>query len=95
MMFAQIHLLGNIIIWYSATLSLVLYCVLLIFYLIRRRRLCYDIDEKNWAQFKVIGEVFLTGYLFHYLPYFLSNARYFSITIYQPSRSKHFSWLLC
>ncbi|KAJ8961246.1 hypothetical protein NQ318_008929 [Aromia moschata] len=67
---AQIHLLGNIVIWYSATLGLVFYSTLLIFYLLRRRRQCYDLDEKNWDQFKVIGQVFLTGYLFHYLPYF-------------------------
>ncbi|KAJ8982025.1 hypothetical protein NQ317_007735 [Molorchus minor] len=67
---AQIHLLGNIVIWYSATFGLLLYSVLLVFYLLRRRRLCYDLDEKNWNQFKLVGQVFLTGYLFHYLPYF-------------------------
>ncbi|KAK4878938.1 hypothetical protein RN001_007084 [Aquatica leii] len=67
---AQIHLLGNIVIWYSATLSLVIYSTLLTFYLLRRRRLCYDLDEANWQKFRFLGEVFLTGYLFHYLPYF-------------------------
>ncbi|KAF5281576.1 hypothetical protein FQA39_LY05111 [Lamprigera yunnana] len=67
---AQIHLLGNIIIWYSATISLLLYNSLLVFYLVRRRRLLYDLDEKHWEQFRFLGETFLTGYLFHYLPYF-------------------------
>ncbi|KAJ8920574.1 hypothetical protein NQ315_004713 [Exocentrus adspersus] len=67
---AQIHLLGNVIIWYSATVCLFCYCCLLVFYLLRRRRLCYDLDETNWNQFQLIGEVFLAGYLFHYLPYF-------------------------
>lgn len=67
---AQIHLLGNIVIWYSATLCLFVYCCLLIFYLLRRRRQCYDLDEKTWIQFQLIGEVFLLGYLFHYFPYF-------------------------
>lgn len=67
---AQIHLLGNIVIWYSATFSLVVYSCLLSFYLLRRRRLCYDLDEENWHKFQQIGEIFLTGYLFHYLPYF-------------------------
>lgn len=66
---AQIHLLGNIVIWYSATFSLVLYSFLLVFYLLRRRRLCFDLDEGNWQKFQQIGEVFLMGYLFHYLPY--------------------------
>ncbi|KAF5273591.1 hypothetical protein FQR65_LT04589 [Abscondita terminalis] len=67
---AQIHLLGNIIIWYSATTSLVIYVCLLTFYLLRRRRLCYDLDEKNWEKFRFIGEIFLGGYLFHYVPFF-------------------------
>lgn len=67
---AQIHLLGNLIIWYTATISLIIYCALLVFYLLRRRRLCYDLDQKSWNKFLLIGEVFLTGYLFHYIPYF-------------------------
>ncbi|CAH1967386.1 unnamed protein product [Acanthoscelides obtectus] len=67
---AQVHLLGNIAIWYSATLGLLLYVALLIFYLLRRRRQCYDIDETTWNQFRAIGEIFLVAYLLHYLPYF-------------------------
>lgn len=62
--------MGNIVIWYSATFSLIIYVSLLVFYLLRRRRLCYDLDEENWQKFQQIGEVFLTGYVFHYVPYF-------------------------
>lgn len=47
-----------------------MYSSLLIFYLLRRRRLCFDLDEKMWSDFQLIGEIFLTGYLFHYIPYF-------------------------
>lgn len=46
------------------------YCAFLIFYLLRRRRLCYDLDEDSWEKFRFVGEVFLLGYLFHYVPYF-------------------------
>ncbi|KAL3283415.1 hypothetical protein HHI36_006560 [Cryptolaemus montrouzieri] len=67
---AQIHLLGNVVIWYSATLGLFIYVSLLIFYLLRRRRLIYDLDNQTWEEFRMNGEIFLTGYLFHYLPYF-------------------------
>ncbi|RZC38372.1 protein O-mannosyltransferase 1 [Asbolus verrucosus] len=67
---AQIHLIGNLILWYSGTFGLFVYSSMLIFYLLRRRRLCYDLDAKSWEQFLLIGETFLTGYLFHYLPYF-------------------------
>lgn len=57
-------------IWYSATLSLIIYSGLLVFYLLRRRRMCYDLDQVSWNKFQLIGEVFLTGYVFHYIPYF-------------------------
>ncbi|XP_063902721.1 protein O-mannosyltransferase 1 isoform X1 [Zophobas morio] len=67
---AQIHLIGNLLLWYSGTIGLLIYFVLLIFYLLRRRRLCYDLDENTWEQFQLIGELFLIGYLFHYIPYF-------------------------
>nr|XP_023025378.1 protein O-mannosyltransferase 1-like [Leptinotarsa decemlineata] len=74
---AQIHLLGNVVIWYSATFGLVLYSALLIFYLLRRRRLCFDLDSQTWNQFQTLGEIFLTGYLFHYLPFFFVDRTLF------------------
>ena len=44
---AQIHLLGNLAVWYTGTICVVLYSALLVFYLLRRRRRCYDIPEGN------------------------------------------------
>lgn len=67
---AQIHLLGNLAIWYSGTLALVIYFLLLVIYMLRRRRLCFDIDESTWAQFSKCGEILFVGYLVHFLPYF-------------------------
>nr|CAG4643018.1 EOG090X015P [Ilyocryptus agilis] len=67
---AQIHLLGNVFIWYSATVALAVYCALLVFYLLRQRRQCYDIHPEAWNQFCTTGEVLLLGYTFHFLPYF-------------------------
>lgn len=74
---AQIHLLGNVVIWYSATIGLFIYFFLLIFYLLRRRRLCYDLDDFLWKQFCSIGEVFFVGYIFHYLPFFFFDKTLF------------------
>lgn len=54
---AQIHLLGNVLIWYSATLALAAYSALLVLYLLRRRRQCFDIDDAEWRQFRTTGEV--------------------------------------
>lgn len=62
--------MGNIAIWYSTTVGIITYCGLLVFYLLRRRRLCYDLNVKQWEQFQSIGIVLLSGYLFNYLPYF-------------------------
>lgn len=67
---AQVHLLGNVVVWYSGTISVLIYSSLLVFYLMRRRRLCFDVSEEEWKRFVVFGEVLLVGYLLHYLPYF-------------------------
>jgi len=41
---AQVHLLGNLVVWLSGSICLILYCILLAFYLIRRHRHCYDLS---------------------------------------------------
>ena len=43
----------------------------------RRRRLCYDIPEKMWIQYQRVGEVLLSGYLFHFLPFFFVDRTLF------------------
>lgn len=67
---AQIHLLGNIVIWYTGSLSIIAYVSLFVFYLMRRRRFCYDLSQEDWDKFLNAGEIFFSGYLIHYLPYF-------------------------
>lgn len=67
---AQIHLIGNIAIWYSGTLAIAVYFAMLVIYLMRRRRQCYDIAENTWLQFCKCGEILFVGYLLHFLPYF-------------------------
>merc|ERR1712020_411554 len=74
---AQVHLLGNIVIWYTCSSGVALYTGLLIFYLLRRRRLCYDISEESWDRFVAAGEVLLMGYLFHYVPFFFYDRTLF------------------
>lgn len=64
------QLIGNIVIWYSGSLALVIYFALLVIYLLRRRRLCFDIDESTWTQFCKCGEILFVGYSCHFLPYF-------------------------
>ncbi|XP_050530408.1 protein O-mannosyltransferase 1 isoform X2 [Daktulosphaira vitifoliae] len=73
----QIHLLGNIVIWYSSTLCVLFYSFFFIFYLLRQRRKIYDLSEDEWEQFKYIGEVLMVGYIMHYLPYFFMDRTLF------------------
>lgn len=58
---AQVHFIGNIVIWLSGTMSLVAYTGLFIIYLLRRQRACYDLPEGAWNQFCTIGEVSTTN----------------------------------
>lgn len=73
----QVHLIGNIVIWYTVSLGLALYVALLVFYLLRRRRQCYDISELEFSTYCIAGEVLLTGYLIHYVPYFFYDRTLF------------------
>merc|ERR1712088_620651 len=57
----------------GGTICLLLYTSLLVFYLLRRRRLIFDIPETEFASFCTAGEVLLTGFLLHYLPFFFSD----------------------
>lgn len=67
---AQIHLIGNIVIWYSGTLAILIYVSFFVLYLLRRRRQLFDISEKKWKQFCACGNIFFVGYLIHFVPYF-------------------------
>ena len=71
----QVHLLGNLVVWYTGTACLGLYCALLVLYLLRRRRACYDISEADFNTFCAAGEVLFVGYLLHYLPYFFYDRK--------------------
>jgi len=73
----QVHLMGNIVTWYTGTIGLVGYCALLVFYLLRRRRNCFDIPNDVFDQYVEIGNVLLTGYFLHYVPYFFYDRTLF------------------
>ncbi|KFM80664.1 Protein O-mannosyltransferase 1, partial [Stegodyphus mimosarum] len=74
---AQIHLLGNVVTWYTATLGLMLYSCIFVFYLLRRRRCFYDVPEDVWKKFCTAGKVFVLGYLLHFMPYFFVDRTLF------------------
>ncbi len=81
---AQVHLLGNLAIWTSGSLCVLLYSALLCLYLLRRRRLCRDISEDSFLHFCSAGEVLLGGYLLHFAPFFFYDRTLF-VSHYLPA----------
>ncbi|KAM4696051.1 protein PRRC2B [Rhinophrynus dorsalis] len=74
---AQIQLLGNPVIWYSANVGALLYSALLLFYLLRQRRRMYDIPPDSWLTLKLTGAVCLGGWAVNYIPFFLMEKTLF------------------
>uniref|UniRef100_A0A8C4LMP6 Dolichyl-phosphate-mannose--protein mannosyltransferase n=1 Tax=Equus asinus TaxID=9793 RepID=A0A8C4LMP6_EQUAS len=74
---AQIHLLGNIVIWVSASLATVVYALLLCWYLLRRRRSICDLPEDSWLRWVLAGALCAGGWAVNYLPFFLMEKTLF------------------
>lgn len=74
---AQIHLLGNIVIWASASLAMVVYVLLFFWYLLRRRRSICDIPEDSWLRWVLAGALCAGGWAVNYLPFFMMEKTLF------------------
>ncbi|CAG8455171.1 13371_t:CDS:10 [Ambispora gerdemannii] len=66
----KFYLLGNPVVWWSGSLSLVIYLISLTWYLIRQQRKYIDFPSNaQWDHFLYIGKVCGIGWLLHYLPF--------------------------
>ncbi|KAF6126512.1 protein O-mannosyltransferase 1 [Phyllostomus discolor] len=74
---AQIHLLGNVVIWASAGLATALYALLTCWYLLRRRRNIRDLPEDCWLRWVLAGALCAGGWAANYLPFFLMEKTLF------------------
>ncbi|XP_004713302.1 protein O-mannosyl-transferase 1 isoform X1 [Echinops telfairi] len=74
---AQIHLLGNVVIWASASLATVTYALLFLWYLLRRRRNACDLPEDDWLRWVLAGSLCCGGWAVNYLPFFLMEKTLF------------------
>ncbi|KAK2145245.1 hypothetical protein LSH36_693g02094 [Paralvinella palmiformis] len=74
---AQIHLVGNLCLWSSILVCLLVYSGLLLFYVLRRHRACYDIEEEEWLMYKEVSWLLLAGYLVNYVPYYMTDQTLF------------------
>ncbi|XP_006892500.1 PREDICTED: protein O-mannosyl-transferase 1 isoform X2 [Elephantulus edwardii] len=74
---AQIHLLGNVLIWTSASLAMVTYVLLFFWYLLRRQRNICDLPEGCWLRWVLTGMLCCGGWALNYLPFFLMEKTLF------------------
>lgn len=74
---AQIHLIGNIITWYTGSISILVYSAFLALYAIRKRRACDDLPPLALQKFYDAGCILFLGYWIHYLPYFFMDRTLF------------------
>ncbi|XP_011933272.1 PREDICTED: protein O-mannosyl-transferase 1 isoform X7 [Cercocebus atys] len=74
---AQIHLLGNIVIWISGSLALAIYALLSSWYLLRRRRNIHDLPQDAWLRWVLAGALCAGGWAVNYLPFFLMEKTLF------------------
>ncbi|XP_059514346.1 protein O-mannosyl-transferase 1 isoform X1 [Myotis daubentonii] len=74
---AQIHLLGNVVIWASAGLATALYVLLFCWYLLRRRRRVCELPEDSWLRWVLAGALCAGGWAANYFPFFLMEKTLF------------------
>ncbi|XP_058927433.1 protein O-mannosyl-transferase 1 isoform X1 [Kogia breviceps] len=74
---AQIHLLGNVVIWASASLATLVYALLFIWYLFRRRRRVCDLPEDCWLRWMLAGALCAGGWAVNYVPFFMMEKTLF------------------
>ncbi|KAM3911343.1 protein O-mannosyl-transferase 1 isoform 1-T2 [Leptodactylus fuscus] len=74
---AQIQLLGNPVIWYSANAGAAGYTVLFLYYLLRLHRRIHDIPQGTWHALQLTGTLCLGGWAVNYLPFFLMEKTLF------------------
>ncbi|XP_026726987.1 protein O-mannosyltransferase 1 [Trichoplusia ni] len=74
---AQVHLIGNLITWYTGSISVLLYSGFLVLYAIRQRRACTDLPPMALQKFYDAGCILFLGYWIHYLPYFFMDRTLF------------------
>ncbi|KAI1313829.1 Protein O-mannosyltransferase 2 [Mortierella claussenii] len=63
------YLLGNPLVWWGSTMSILGFMTTLGFYVIRRQRKFQDISPADWDQFQYAGKMLVGGWFLHYAPF--------------------------
>ncbi|KAI8370222.1 Dolichyl-phosphate-mannose-protein mannosyltransferase-domain-containing protein [Blakeslea trispora] len=67
----KFFLIGNPMIWWSSTLAIALFVGSTAVYLIRQQRQRVDMPIHRWNHFYSVGKLFLLGWFFHYIPFYM------------------------
>ncbi len=73
----QIYLMGNPIVWYSATVSVLLYVLFKGIAVLRWQRSCNDYSNTVFKRFDYEIGTSVLGWAFHYFPFFLMQRQLF------------------
>lgn len=68
---AQVTLIGNPLLWWFGSASLGVFPAMSAFYLLRRKRMVFDIPQADFMLWWTGGVLLGVGWLLHYAPYFL------------------------
>lgn len=74
---AQIHFLGNPVIWVSGMAAVFIFSVLFVIFAVRWRRQCQDLNEDEWTRFLHTGVLLAGGWIANLVPYFLMERTLF------------------
>jgi len=78
------YLMGNPVVWWGGTTSLIISVLLLGIYLLRQQRKYIDMEPREWDHFLYVGKIAFFGWFFHYVP-FLVMGRVTYIHHYLPT----------
>lgn len=67
---SQVHLIGNLMLWVTSLLSVIVSGLIFVLMLMRRRRKLYDVSESQFQHFTNIMIVCGGGFVVNFLPYF-------------------------
>lgn len=73
----QIYLMGNPIVWYTATLAVVIYVLFKGIAVLRWQRSCNDYSNETFKRFDYEIGTWVLGWAFHYFPFFLMQRQLF------------------
>ncbi|KAF8624120.1 hypothetical protein AX15_006029 [Amanita polypyramis BW_CC] len=68
---AKYYLLGNPVVWWGGTVSLIVSLLAFGVYVLRMQRKYVDMEPREWDHFLYVGKIALFGWLLHFVPFLI------------------------